>query len=168
MGGLGGLTPVDLEKVLAGRIASASADIDSYTHGLSGSATPKDLETALQLAYLTFTAPGLTADGLDLLKRRFVAMLANQQQSPRYVFSEKVRELTTSGHYSARGLTAGDGRVARPRGDAAHPPRALRQRRRLHLLHRRRVHRGRRSCRWWSDGWRRCPRPGRAAPRIRT
>jgi len=32
-------------------------------------------------------------------------MLANQQQSPRYVFSEKVREVTTSGHYSARGLT---------------------------------------------------------------
>jgi zinc protease len=105
MGGLGDLTPVDLEKVLAGRIASASADMDSYTHGLSGSATPKDLETAFQLAYLTFTAPRLTADGLDLLKRRFVAMLANQQQSPRYVFSEKVRELTTSGHYSARGLT---------------------------------------------------------------
>ena len=72
MGGLGGLTPVDLEKVLAGRIASASTDMDSYTHGLSGSATPKDLETALQLAYLTFTAPGLTADGFDLLKRRFV------------------------------------------------------------------------------------------------
>jgi zinc protease len=105
MGGLGELTPVDLEKVLAGRIASASADMDSYTHGLSGSATPKDLETAFQLAYLTFTAPRLTADGLDLLKRRFAAMLANQQQSPRYVFSEKVRELTTSGHYSARGLT---------------------------------------------------------------
>ena len=105
IGGLGGLTPVDLEKVLAGRIASASADMDSYTHGLSGSATPRDLETALQLAYLTFTAPGLTTEGLELLKRRFTAMLANQQQSPRYVFSEKVRELTTNGHYSARGLT---------------------------------------------------------------
>jgi len=105
MGGLGGLTPIDLEKVTAGRIASASIDMDSYTHGVSGSATPKDLETALQLAHLTFTAPGLTAEGLDLLKRRFTAMLANQQQSPRYVFSEKVRELTTSGHYSARGLT---------------------------------------------------------------
>jgi zinc protease len=105
MGGLGGLTPVDLEKVTAGRIASASIEMDSYTHGLSGSATPKDLETALQLVYLSFTAPGLTAEGLDLLKRRFTAMLANQLQSPRYLFSEKVRELTTSGHYSARGLT---------------------------------------------------------------
>ncbi|MGD9904034.1 MAG: M16 family metallopeptidase [Vicinamibacterales bacterium] len=105
LGGLGGLTPVELEKVLAGRIASASLDMDSYTHGLSGSATPKDLETALQLVHLAFTAPGLTPEGLDLLKRRFTAMLANQRESPRYLFSEKVRELTTSGHYSARGLT---------------------------------------------------------------
>ncbi len=108
MGGVGGLNPVDLEKVLAGRIASASPDIDSYTHGISGSATPKDLETALQLAYLTFTAPGLTDEGFELLKRRFGAMLQNQQQSPRYVFGEKVREVTTSGHYSAKGLTAED------------------------------------------------------------
>lgn len=108
MGGLGGLTPVDLEKVLAGRIASASPDIDSYTHGVSGSATPKDLETAMQLTYLTFTAPGLTGEGFELLQRRFGAMLQNQLQSPRYVFSEKVRELTTSGHYSAKGLTSAD------------------------------------------------------------
>ncbi len=106
MGGLGGLTPVDLEKVLAGRIASASPDIDAYTHGLSGSSTPKDLETALQLAYLTFTAPGLTDEGFALLQRRFAAMLENQRQSPRYLFGEKVRELTTSGHYSAESLTA--------------------------------------------------------------
>ena len=108
MGGLGGLTPVDLEKVLAGRIASASPDIDSHTHGISGSSTPKDLETALQLAYLTITAPGLTDDGFGLLQRRFGAMLENQRQSPRYLFGEKVRELTTSGHYTSKGLTAAD------------------------------------------------------------
>lgn len=75
---------------------------------MSGSSTPKDLETALQLTYLTFTAPGLNDEGFALLKRRFGAMLQNQQQSPRYVFGEKVREVTTSGHYSAKGLTAAD------------------------------------------------------------
>ncbi|MBP7778459.1 MAG: insulinase family protein [Acidobacteria bacterium] len=108
MGGVGGLSPVDLEKVLAGRIASASPDIDSFTHGLSGSSTPKDLETALQLVYLTFTAPGLTDEGFALLQRRFGALLENQRQSPRYLFGEKVRELTTSGHYSAKSLTPAD------------------------------------------------------------
>lgn len=108
MGGVGGLNAVELEKVLAGRIASASPDIDTYTHGLSGSATPKDLETALQLAYLTFTAPGLTDEAFGLLTRRLGAMLENQRQSPRYLFGEKVREVTTSGHFTAKSLTAAD------------------------------------------------------------
>lgn len=108
MGGVGGLTPVELEKVLAGRIAEATPDVDTSTHGITGSSTPKDLETALQLAYLTFTAPDLTEEALALLKRRFGAMLANQAQSPRYVFGEKVREITSSGHYTAKGLTLAD------------------------------------------------------------
>lgn len=108
MGGLGDLNPIDLDKVLAGRIASANPDMDGYTHGLSGSSTPKDLETALQLAYLTFTAPGLTDEAFGLLQRRLGAMLENQRQSPRYLFGEKVRELTTSGHYTSKSLTAAD------------------------------------------------------------
>jgi zinc protease len=108
MGGVGGLNPIDLDKVLAGRIASASPDLDGYTHGVSGSSTPKDLETALQLAYLTFTAPGLSDEAFGLMQRRLGAMLENQRQSPRYLFSEKVREITTSGHYTSKGLTAAD------------------------------------------------------------
>ena len=108
LGGVGGLNAVDLDKVLAGRIASASPDIDTYTHGISGSATPKDLETALQLAYLTFTAPGLTDEAFGLLTRRLGAMLENQRQSPRYLFGEKVREITTSGHFTSKSLTAAD------------------------------------------------------------
>ena len=49
---MGGFNPVDLSKMLAGKIAQASPSIGDYTHGVSGSATPKDLETALQLNYL--------------------------------------------------------------------------------------------------------------------
>jgi zinc protease len=108
MGGVGGFNPVDLEKVLAGRIATATPDMDTYTHGISGTSTPKDLETALQLTYLTFTAPGLTDEAFDLLKRRLAAVIENQRKSPRYVFGETVRLATTSGHYTAKGLTPAD------------------------------------------------------------
>jgi zinc protease len=108
LGGIGGLNPVELEKVLAGRIASAAPEIDTYTHGISGSATPKDLEAALQLTYLTFTAPGLTEEGFELLKRRLGAIIENQRKNPRFVFGEKVRLTTSSGHYTAKGLTTAD------------------------------------------------------------
>ena len=108
VGGLGGLNPVDLSKMLSGKIAQASPSIGEYTHGVSGSATPKDLETALQLNYLVHTAPNMTPDVLELLKRRLTGALQNRDQNPRAVFSEKVAQVNSSNHYSAKELTPAD------------------------------------------------------------
>ena len=58
LSGVGGIKALDLDKMLAGKLASASPFISSATHGIQGSASPADLETALQLLYLDFTAPG--------------------------------------------------------------------------------------------------------------
>jgi len=108
VGGVGGFSPVDLSKMLAGKIASASPSISTYTQEISGAATPRDIETALQLNYLAFTAPNFTPETLDLLKRRLVAALENQAQSPRAVFGEKVGLVNASNHYSARMMTTAD------------------------------------------------------------
>src|SRR5262245_48104781 len=106
--GVGGFTPIDLGKLLAGRIANASAYVSSYSQGISGSSTPKDLETALQLTYLHFTAPNVNAEAFELMKRRLEASLANQAQSPGAVYGERVRRINTLDHYSARALQLGD------------------------------------------------------------
>jgi zinc protease len=106
--GVGGFTPVDLGKLLAGRIGSASAYISTYSQGVNGSSTPKDLEVALQLAYLHFTAPNDHAEAFELLKRRLEASLANQAQSPGAVYGERVRRINTVDHYSARALRLED------------------------------------------------------------
>ncbi len=108
VGGMGGLNPVDLSKMLSGKIATASPSIGDYTHGVSGSATPKDLETALQLNFLVHTAPNMTPEVFDLLKRRLTGALQNRDQNPRAVFGEKVQQVNTSNHYSARELTPED------------------------------------------------------------
>jgi zinc protease len=108
LGGVGGLTPVDLGKLLAGKIGGASAYISTYTHGVNGSATPKDLDTALQLAYLHFTAPNRDPGALDLMKRRLEASLANQAQSPGAVFGERVRAINTVNHYTAKPIRLED------------------------------------------------------------
>lgn len=105
IGGLGGLNPVDLSKLLAGKIAQASPTIGAYTHGISGRASPRDLETALQLNYLVFTAPNLIREAFELMKRRISSALENQAQNPGHVFSEKVEQVNTSNHYSAKALT---------------------------------------------------------------
>jgi zinc protease len=108
MGGMGGLSPVDLSKLLAGKIAQASPNIGEYTHGTSGSASPRDLETALKLNYLVFTAPNLSREAFELLKRRLIGALENQAQNPKFVFSERVEQVNTSNHYTAKAPTPAD------------------------------------------------------------
>jgi zinc protease len=75
---------------------------------VTGSATPKDLETALQLAYLHFTAPNRDASALDLMKRRLEASLANQAQSPGAVFGERLRAINTVNHYTSKPIRLED------------------------------------------------------------
>jgi zinc protease len=108
VGGLGGLNPVDLSKLLAGKIAQASPTIGAYTHGINGRASPRDLETALTLNYLAFTAPNLTREAFELMKRRLASVLDNQAQNPAHVFNEKVEQVNTSNHWSAKALTVAD------------------------------------------------------------
>ncbi len=113
--GVGGFTPIDLDKLLAGRIANAAPFITTFTHGISGGSTPRDLETALQLVYLHFTAPNREGAAFTLLARRLEASLANQAQSPGAAFGESVRRLNTLDHYSVRPIRPED--VSRLRGE---------------------------------------------------
>jgi len=108
LGGFGGFSPTDLSKLLAGKIANASPSLSSTTQGIGGSSTPKDLETALQLVYLEFTAPNEDPTAFALLKQRLEANLANQAQSPGAVFAERVRRVNTMDHYTARALKLED------------------------------------------------------------
>jgi zinc protease len=108
LAGVGGFNPIDLGKLLAGRIGNASAFMGTYTHGVTGGSTPKDLEMALQLVYLLFTAPNHDAAAFNLMKTRIAASLANQAQNPGSVFGDSVRRVNTSDHYSVRPMAPAD------------------------------------------------------------
>jgi zinc protease len=109
LAGIGGHNPVDIGKMLAGKVAGGSAYISTTTHGISSSTAPKDLETALQLMYLQFTAPNTdVAQAFDLMKQRLEANLANQAQNPGSVFGERVRRINTVDHYTSRPMKLED------------------------------------------------------------
>ena len=59
------------------------------THGISGSAAPAQLETALQLLYAKFTQPGDDPEAFDLLKRQLTAAVVNRRDDPSAVFGEQ-------------------------------------------------------------------------------
>lgn len=104
LGGVGGFTPVELEKMLAGKSAGAGAYLGAYTHGINGSSSTKDLETALQLAHLQITAPNFAPEAMTLLRTRLQAALANRAQSPGAAFGEKLEAVNTLDHYSSKPL----------------------------------------------------------------
>lgn len=105
--GFGGFTPVEIEKLLTGKLVSGSPIVGNYTHGLAGSSTPKDLETALQLLYLNVTQPGDRAEGFEVWKKRLATGVANRLASPEAVFSDKARALNSGNFYMTRPLTPG-------------------------------------------------------------
>jgi zinc protease len=104
--GVGGLRALDLQKMLAGKLASAAPFISLSSHGISGSAAPADLEIGLQLLYQDFVAPGDDPEQLDVLKRQLTAAVANRGRSPGQVFGERLEQINTSHHYTSQPLTA--------------------------------------------------------------
>jgi zinc protease len=104
LSGVGGFTPVELRRLLTGHTANVSANVSTYTHGVSGSATSRDLELALQLLYLRFTAVNHDDTAFALLTRQLEASLANRDDSPAAVFRERVRQVNTSDHPTSRAM----------------------------------------------------------------
>ena len=105
LSGAAGLKAVDLQKLLAGKLAGASPTISLSTQGFAGSAAPAELETALQLLYAKFTQPGNDPEAFDLLKKQLSAAVVNRLDNPDAVFGDKVEQVNSSNHYTSTPLT---------------------------------------------------------------
>ncbi|MBQ7349593.1 MAG: insulinase family protein [Bacteroides sp.] len=98
LGGLGNFSNVDLEKVLAGKKATIGATISGLSEGLNGSCSPKDLETLLQLVYLSFTAPRMDDAAFQSFKQRTKASLENQEADPMTALTDTLQKEMYGNH----------------------------------------------------------------------
>ncbi|MGV3561097.1 M16 family metallopeptidase [Larkinella arboricola] len=107
MSGIGDYNQIQLGKYLTGKTVSVSPYIGETNEGISGSTTPDDLETALQLVYAYFTAP---RKDMDVIK----GFLSNQKSylqsqlatpTPQKVFQDTVQSLLGAYHYRRLPLT---------------------------------------------------------------
>jgi zinc protease len=105
MGGLGSFSAIELRKVLTGKVASARPFISALDEGLSGSASPKDLETLFQLIYLCFMQPRADPTIFGVMTSQTKALLANQQAEPEFVFFDMLRTTLSQNHLRARSMT---------------------------------------------------------------
>ena len=98
LGGLGNFSNVDLEKVLAGKKASVNASVNGLTERVTGSCSPKDFETLMQLVYLTFTAPRMDDAAFESFKQRTKASLANQEANPLIALTDTLQKEMYGNH----------------------------------------------------------------------
>lgn len=104
-GGVGGFSAIELRKVLSGKAASVRPSITETDEGLSGSASPKDLETLFQLIYLTATEPRPDPTIFGILTTQMKSVLANQKASPAFAFSEALQSALYQDHFRARPMS---------------------------------------------------------------
>ena len=94
--GLGNFSHTELEKALAGKIASASLSLGTNRQHINGSSTPKDVETMLQLVYLYFTNIAKDQKSYDNLMQTTEVALKNRLLQPENVFSDSLTATVTS------------------------------------------------------------------------
>ena len=86
--GVGEHTPVELRKILAGKTASVSAGMNSYTESVGGASGSSEIEAMLQLLYLRFTTvrrdPALFQSFVD----KQVEAARNTLSQPEAVFQD--------------------------------------------------------------------------------
>jgi len=88
--GIGQFSNTMVSKMLSGKQVSASPYISSNVHGISGSSTRKDIETAFQMMYLLFTDPRFDADEYNQGITQIKTILPNLLNNPDYVMQEKM------------------------------------------------------------------------------
>ena len=98
LGGVGEFSAIDLPKVLAGKKVRVAPYISTYSEGMSGSCSPKDLETMMQLIYLYFTAPRADEEAFQSTMERTKAMLKNMELNPMITLSDSLTKVMYNNH----------------------------------------------------------------------
>lgn len=103
--GLGDYDLVQLGKKLSGKVASVGLSIDELYETMSGSASPKDLETWFQLIHLNFVAPRADEKTFESLMARFKVVIENRTRNPQAVFSDAIEKALYGDHPRHRPLS---------------------------------------------------------------
>ncbi len=103
--GAGPHDSVTLDKLLAGKRVSVAPFIGELFEGLSGNASPEDLETLFQLITLYATEHRLDPDYFARYKARLHSVAEFRAADPDSVFFNSINSLLSQGHHRGRPLS---------------------------------------------------------------
>ncbi|MBP8183606.1 MAG: insulinase family protein [Rhodoferax sp.] len=96
--GLGEFSPTELQKMLAGKVASVNIGMGVYSEGVSASSSPADLETLLQMVTLKFGNPRVDAALFQSFVSRSQDAARNATARPESVFMDAVQTTLYNAH----------------------------------------------------------------------
>lgn len=85
--GIAGFSGTTVSKMLAGKAVSVSDFCNELSHGVSGSCAPQDIETAFQIANLSFTAPRFDPEEWNVGIAQLKSIIPNFVTTPGYALS---------------------------------------------------------------------------------
>ena len=106
MSGVGEFNATQLKKKLAGKLADLSPNLGELTEGFSGSASPQDFETLMQLLYLNFEAPRFEEAPFNAHMARMKNYLANIGVDNKKALQDTIA--LASSNYSPRIMLLGE------------------------------------------------------------
>ncbi len=107
--GLGAFSHTELIKALAGKIAGATLSMSGHRTNVSGSSTPTDVETMLQLVYLYMTGDiKKDQQSFDQLIKTTEIQLKNRLLQPEAVFSDSLLLTLTKHNPRNRNMEVSD------------------------------------------------------------
>ncbi|MCU0443580.1 MAG: insulinase family protein [Microscillaceae bacterium] len=102
--GIKDIAMADMQKMLAGKIVRVNPSIGPLTEGISGSASPKDLETMLQLVHLYFTNPRKDKDAFNSFITKQKQLFQNLSSDPNFFFFKEQNKILTQNHPRSQGI----------------------------------------------------------------
>ena len=98
MQGVSKFKGTEVTKMLSGKNLQVGAFIDGLYNGVSGSSSVKDLETALQLVYLTYTDPRFDQEEWDNAIAQLKAVLPNALGTPQFKLQKDLNDFLYGGN----------------------------------------------------------------------
>lgn len=96
--GKGNFDPVTLGRMLTGKLASVRASIGALSESVSGSSSPQDFETMMQLVYMTFEQPRFDEALYENSMDRSRISLQNRHKNPQSALQDSLSLILSDYH----------------------------------------------------------------------
>ncbi|HER07497.1 MAG TPA: insulinase family protein, partial [Bacteroides sp.] len=102
--GVGEFDAMGLQKMLTGKNVSLQLSLNNLNEGMSGTASPEDMETLMQLVYLHFSQPRFDRDAHQAILARYKALVQNMGNNPQKIMSDSLSLILSDYHPRTRVL----------------------------------------------------------------